>query len=54
MVAIGFAFNDFDLIVDSFKFSVMDRMVTVVENSIPKTAKGFGELRQLRMIKGSG
>jgi hypothetical protein len=54
MIAISFAFNDFDFVVDSFNFSGMDRMVTMVENPIPIAAKGFDELRHFRVVKGAG
>ena len=43
MVTIGFAFDDFDFVVDSFQFASMNGMVTVIEDSVPIAFKGFGK-----------
>ena len=50
MIAIGFAFNDFDFVIHSFQSSGMDRIVTMVENSIPIAAKHLGEFRHFSNI----
>lgn len=54
MVAISFAFNDLDFVIDPFQCSGMDGVVTVIKNSIAITAKPLGELHHFRVIQGSG
>ena len=54
MKAIGFSFNDFDFVIDAFQLPGMDRIVTVVENPIPITAKGLDELGHCRMTQSAG
>jgi len=44
MVTVGSAFDDFDLVVDSFQFTGMNGVVTVIEDSVPIPFKGFGKL----------
>jgi hypothetical protein len=44
MEAIGLSFDDFDFIVYSFQFSGMNRVVTVIQNSITVVFKGFSKL----------
>jgi len=50
MEAISFSFDDFDLVVYSFKFSCMNRIVAVIEDPIPVTQQGLGKLSHRWMI----
>lgn len=54
MVAISFAFNDLDFVIDPFQCSGMNWVVTVVKNPIAITAKHLGKLHHFRVIQGSG
>ena len=53
MVAIGFAFDNFDFVIYAFQDSGMDGIVAMVENPIPITAKHLGEPGYLGMIQSS-
>jgi len=44
MEAIGFTFNDFDLIVYPFDFSCMDGMITVIDDAIAMALKHGGKI----------
>ena len=50
MVAIGFAFDDLDFVIDPFQCSGINGVVTVVKNPIAITAKHLGELHHFRVI----
>jgi 8-oxo-dGTP pyrophosphatase MutT (NUDIX family) len=54
MVAIGFAFDNFDFVIYAFQDSGMDGIVAMVENPVPITAKHLGEPGYLGMIQSSG
>ena len=54
MIAISLAFNNFDLIVDSFQGPSMNWVVTVVKDSIPIAAEHLSKLGDFRMAQGSG
>ena len=54
MVAIGFAFDNFNFVIYAFKDSGMDGIVAMVENPVPITAKHLGEPGYIGMIQSSG
>jgi hypothetical protein len=54
MVPIGSAFEDFDFVVDAFQFTGMNGVVTVIEDSVPVTFKGFGKLGDCRVSYRTG
>jgi len=54
MEAIGLPFDDFDLVIDPFQLSGMNRIVAVIQDSVPVATQGFGKLDHIRMLYGSG
>lgn len=50
MKAIGPPFNDFDLVIDPFQPPGMNRILAVIQDSIPVALEGFGELSHRGMI----
>jgi len=50
MVAIGFAFDDLDFVINPFKCCDMDEIVTVIKNIISIMAKHLQKLHRLRLI----
>ena len=52
MEAISFSLDHFDFVVDSLQLPCMDRIVTVIEDSISVTQQGLSKLFNSRMING--
>lgn len=51
MEAIGPPFDDFDLVIDPFEPPAMNRILAVIQDSMPIALDGFGELSHCRMIR---
>ena len=54
MITIGSSFDDFDLVIDSFQLSIMNGIVTVVEDPIAISLDSFGELGDGLVMDSSG
>jgi hypothetical protein len=54
VVPIGFTFDDFNFVVDSFQFTGMNGVVTVIEDPVSVTFNGFGKLGDCRVSYRTG
>jgi hypothetical protein len=54
MEAIRLPLDNFDRVIDPFQLPVMNRMIAVIQDSIPVATQGLGELWDVRMVHDSG
>jgi len=54
MEAISPPLDNFDLVIDPFQLPGMNRILAVIQDSIPVAAQGFGKLFHSRMVHGTG
>lgn len=46
MEAVCFSFDDFDLVVNAFDLTGMDRIIAVIDNTVAVTLQHFGKTGQ--------
>jgi hypothetical protein len=54
MKTVGFALNDFDFIIHAFQLTGMERIITVVEDTVAVPIEHIGELGHRLIFERSG